>query len=226
MARSLAGTNPPLRIVGENMKFDPKIHHRRSIRLAGYDYTLPGAYFVTIDTWNREHLLGMVVAGEMRLNRLGCIVQQVWNDLPNHYPNVQLDAFCVMPDHIHGIILLTDMRRGGSIRQTPGPDMAMAGKPSPSAETLTRPCLTSGAASPAPHPPTPVRAAGEPHGLPEVVRGFKTFSARRINQVRGSLGVPVWQRNYYEHILRGEEEWQGIRTYIRNNPVEWQDGNG
>jgi REP element-mobilizing transposase RayT len=221
------------------MKFDPNIHHRRSIRLAGYDYTLPGAYFVTIDTWNREHLLGTVVAGVMHLSHLGNIVHQAWDDLPTHYPNVVLDACCIMPDHIHGIIVLQDMRRGGSVGQIAEPDRPISGTLPPPAKALTRPgmdsntpssatprpSLTGSPPSSAPTPPSPARAAQKPHGLPEIVRGFKTFSARRINHVRGSPGAPVWQRNYYEHILRGEDEWQSIRTYIQNNPAEWQEGN-
>jgi REP element-mobilizing transposase RayT len=90
------------------MKFDPAKHHRHSIRLQGYDYTRPGAYFVTTVTWQREPLLGEVVGGVMRLNAFGKIVQAAWLDLPRHYPHVQLDAFCILPNHVHGIIVLSD----------------------------------------------------------------------------------------------------------------------
>jgi REP element-mobilizing transposase RayT len=85
------------------MKFDPKIHHRRSIRLKGFDYSQAGAYFVTIVTQGRVPLFGDVVNGEMRLNRYGKIVQAVWFDLPQHYPHVELGAFVIMPNHVHGI---------------------------------------------------------------------------------------------------------------------------
>jgi putative transposase len=155
------------------MKFNPDIHHRRSIRLKGYDYTLPGAYFVTIDAWQDEHLFGEVVDGDMQLNQFGRVVLHAWNDLPNHYPNVTLDAFCIMPNHIHGIIVLVDAR--------------------------TR------------------------HGLPEIVRALKSFSARRINHLRGTPGIPVWQRNFYEHILRNDDELAKARSYIINNPLKWQN---
>ena len=94
------------------MKFDPQIHHRRSIRLKDYDYALAGAYFITIDTWHTEPLVGTVVNGEMHLKRLGRIVLDACNDLPNHYPHIELDAFCVMPDHVHGVIVLIDPRAG------------------------------------------------------------------------------------------------------------------
>jgi len=88
-------------------RYDPNRHHRRSIRLKNYDYSQAGAYFVTICTHGHIHLFGEVVDGEMRLNPFGEIVQAVWFDLPQHYGHVQLDAFVVMPNHVHGIIVLT-----------------------------------------------------------------------------------------------------------------------
>jgi putative transposase len=111
------------------MAYDPEKHHRRSIRLKGYDYTQPGAYFITICTHGRECLFGEIIDGEMHLNEAGQIVVQTWQDLPNHVPNVQLDAFVVMPNHVHGIIIITD-RTGGigagfkPARTTMGPGSA------------------------------------------------------------------------------------------------------
>lgn len=90
----------------EPMKYDPEKHHRRSVRLRGYDYSQAGAYFVTICTQNRECLFGDMVDGEMRLNDAGRVVHGVWNDLPDHYAGVKLDAFVVMPNHVHGIIVI------------------------------------------------------------------------------------------------------------------------
>lgn len=88
------------------MKFDPDKHHRRSIRLKHFDYTTAGAYFVTICAHNKECLFGEIVDGSMELNEFGEIIQQVWKDLPNHYFNVDLDYFVIMPNHVHGIIRL------------------------------------------------------------------------------------------------------------------------
>ncbi|MBC7237764.1 MAG: hypothetical protein H5T69_18130, partial [Chloroflexi bacterium] len=102
------------------MKYDPERHHRRSIRLKGYDYTQPGAYFVTIVTQDRARLFGEVVDGEMRLNDAGRMVQTVWDELPAFYPGVQTDAFIVMPNHIHGIIVLTGHPVGAGPRACPG----------------------------------------------------------------------------------------------------------
>ncbi len=168
------------------MTDDPAIHHRRSIRLRGYDYSQAGAYFITICTHNRECLFGAVGAGSkpalssikpaqspdsMVLNEYGEIVKDTWEDLINHVDGIELDAFGIMPNHVHGVIVFIG-----------------AGK----------------------------------HTLSEIVRQLKTFSARRINRKRGSQGLPVWQRNYYEHIIRNEDDLARIREYIANNPANWQ----
>ena len=165
----------------ETRPYGPK---RRSIRLKGYDYTEAGAYFVTICTQDRTCLFGDVVDEEIRLNEAGQVVQAVWDELPNHYPNVELDEFVVMPNHVHGIIVIV------------GADVGAGFKPAPT---------------------IPVKR----HGLAEIVRALKTFSARRINELRGTPGRSVWQRNYYEHIIRDEESLNRIREYIANNPAQW-----
>ena len=90
------------------MRFDPERHHRRSIRLKGYDYRKSGAYFVTICTQNRECLFGEIVDGQMILNDVGRMVQSLWDELPRHFPNVELDAFGAMPNHVHGIIMIRE----------------------------------------------------------------------------------------------------------------------
>jgi REP element-mobilizing transposase RayT len=125
------------------MKYDPEIHHRRSIRLRSCDYAQAGAYFVTLCTHDRMCLLGSVVEGDMRLNDAGQFLQATWEALPDHYPHVELDEFVVMPNHVHGIIVL---------------DFTA---------TITR------------------------HGLAEIVRALKTFSARRINEQNQTPGVKV-----------------------------------
>ena len=162
---------------------------RKSPRLQGYDYASEGAYFVTICTQNRVHLFGDVVDGEMMLNTLGCIVETCWDDLPNHYHNIQLDAFVVMPNHIHGIIFISNHDVGaGFVREG------------------FKPSLTT--------PP-------KHHGLTEIVRGLKTFSARKINQVRDTPGTSVWQRSFHDHIIRDPHGLDKIRAYIATNPARW-----
>jgi REP element-mobilizing transposase RayT len=165
------------------MNYDPEKHRRRSIRLKGYDYTRPGAYFVTICTENRVHLFGNISGETMQLNAFGRLVQTHWDDLPHHYPQVKLDALVIMPNHVHGIIILTEIDRVG------------AG---------FKPVLTI-----------------KQHGLPEIVRALKTFSARRINEIRNTPGVTLWQRSYYDHIIRNERVLNIIRRYILYNPLMW-----
>lgn len=187
---------------------DNNKHRRKSIRLKGYDYSQAGAYFVTIVAWQRECLFGDVVDGRMNLNRHGHIVRDAWFDLKNHYRHVELGEFVVMPNHVHGIIVLIDDGRGGSSASggTNPPDISPAG-----ADNLltnqTRPYV-----KPKPR-----------HGLPEIVRAFKSFSAKRINRLRHTDGIPVWQRNYYEHIIRNEHEMDNITQYIETNPLRWDD---
>lgn len=167
------------------MKFNSARHHRRSIRLKGYDYKQPGAYFVTICAQDRECLFGDIVEGTLRLNDAGHMVQTTWDGLPTHYPGVGIDAFVVMPNHAHGIIVLNNDFVGAGLK--------------------------------------PARTPMKRHGLPEIVRAFKTFSSRHINQWRGTPGVPVWQRNYYEHVIRKESELDRVREYISANPARWDE---
>lgn len=169
-----------------NMKYDPNIHHRRSIRLKGYDYSQPGAYFVTICTHQRICNLGKIVDGKMVVNQSGSIVQTVWDELPKHYLHVELDEFCIMPNHVHCIIVLVD-GNGGRGRSETSPY-----------HRLKR------------------------HGLPEIVRALKSFSSRRINELKGTQGTPFWQRNYYERIIRTQRHLNSVRKYIRDNPLKWE----
>jgi len=169
------------------MKYNPDIHDRKSIRLQQYDYTNQGAYYVTICTWNRECILGNVIESSMQLNSFGNLVIQCWQDLPNHYQNIELDEFVIMPNHMHGVIWING-------------DISWAGlKPG---GLQTRPYIQ--------------------HGLPEIMRALKTFSSRQINQLRQTPGKPVWQRTYFDRVIRNETELYKIREYIRNNPIQWE----
>ncbi len=162
---------------------------RRSIRLPSYDYGRPGSYFVTVCTNQRLCLFGEVVGGEVNLSPYGGVVMNCWHDLVNHYAHVELDAFVVMPNHIHGIIVLTDV----DSRTDVGAGLK----------------------------PAPTTARSRSYGLPEIVRAFKTFSSRRINEARGTPGESVWQRNYFERVIRDEAELDRTREYIGGNPASW-----
>ncbi|UBF27441.1 transposase [Kovacikia minuta CCNUW1] len=183
------------------MKYDPDKHHRRSIRLQGYDYASAGAYFITICTHQRQCLFGAVVAGEMRLNEFGQIARSHWLKLPNYHSHLRLDEFVVMPNHLHGILVVADSPVGAGFDV-----QSMVHTDNP----LAKPA------------PTDALQQTSHHGIPEIIRGFKTFSARRINQIRRVSRTPVWQRNYYEHIIRDESSLERLRQYIHNNPQSWQ----
>ena len=194
------------------MKYDPHLHHRRSIRLKDYDYSQPGAYFVTLVSSQRDCLFGNVIEGEMQVNRYGKIVQQVMQNLPNHYPYITLETFVVMPNHIHAVVVLRAndddyMGRGGSLRDPNSSQVNDA----------------SGCVAVPGHGQTRPYYRMRRHGLPEIVRALKSFSARRINQVRGTHGIAVWQRNYYEHIIRNQNELDAVREYIVDNPRQWSE---
>ena len=167
----------------EHVNHDNNRPARRSIRLKDYDYAGPGAYFVTICTNGRRFVFGHVCNGEMRLNEYGQAVQARWSGLPDHYANVELDAFVVMPNHVHGIIVIPDVGAG------------------------LRPARKG-----------PIH---KPQALPEIIRAFKAFCSRRINEMRGTRGAHVWQRNYYEHVIRDERSLNRIREYIVANPERW-----
>ncbi len=194
-------------------EFDPRIHHRHSIRLKGYDYSQTGTYFVTLVARQRQSLFGEVANGVMYLNQYGEILRQVWMDLPRHYPHVTMDEFVIMPNHVHGIVVLHDCR-GGSVGNGSLPMGAMSGEVLLPEMAQTRPYVRS---SDQHHPQT------IHHALPEIVRAFKSFSARRINFLRNTPGTQVWQRNYYEHIIRDQPELERIRLYIHDNPHKWAE---
>ena len=184
--------------------FDPQKHHRRSIRLRGYDYTQVGAYFVTMVTQGRACLFGDVVNGEMVLNDLGKIVQKWWDDLPIHFSNVETGAFVVMPNHVHGVIIIVHDGRGA----VPAPGLRHD-----SATNFDDPSQT-GREDPAP--------TGKPI-LGQILAYFKYQSTKEINTLDGTGVISkLWQRNYYERIVRNAREMQAIWGYIEGNPANWE----
>ncbi len=184
-------------------RYDPNRHHRRSIRLEGYDYASAGAYFVTLVTQGRECLFGEVKDGEMEENHYGRIVSETWQWLASQYSYVVVDAFTVMPNHLHGILIILDdgLGRGGS-RTAPTSVGMFAYNGS---EHLNS--------------DKPLR----PKPLGRLIGAFKTVSAKVINKTRDVPGAPVWQRNYYEHIIRDQASPDRISQYISDNPARWAE---
>lgn len=197
------------------MRDNGTFHHRRSIRLKGHDYTRPGAYSFDIVTHRRICMFGHVRNARVVLTRYGEIVQRVWTELPRHFDNIALDAFVVMPNHVHGVVMITGAARAAlGIGESASDGDAGGHK----GEALP----PSGNASPLRDVP-PVARGTVPGSLPAIVQTLKSLSTRRINQARGTPGGMVWQRNYYEHIIRDERELAARRRYIEENPRRWEE---
>lgn len=185
------------------MKYNPEIHHRRSIRLKGYDYSQAGAYFVTICTQNRIGLFGDIVADKMVLNDAGRMAEKWVRELENKFPDIKYGEYVIMPNHIHGIIQ-------NVVGAVVGAD----------------PCVCP---DDDPHEYTEYAAVGEHAGspLPRAVQWFKTMTTNAY--IRGvkqhhwpAFPGRLWQRNYYERIIRDDGEFNRIREYILNNPAKWE----
>ncbi len=184
-------------MVANRMSYDPNKHHRRSIRLRGYDYAHPGEYFVTICVQQHECLFGEVVGDEMVPNEAGDMVASWWAELPRKFPSCEADAFVVMPNHVHGIVVI----REAPVRSDAHLQGAHMGAPLQVGERVT---------------------------LGRIVQWFKTMTTNAY--IRGvadrgwkPLVERLWQRNYYEHIVRDETELERICDYIENNPRTWKE---
>lgn len=188
------------------------IYHK-DIRLRGYDYSRGGAYFITINTLDRQQLFGRVVADphdpHMDLNDHGRIVQQCWDSIPAHFTAVHLDAFQIMPDHLHGIVVIGDLdgsNAANGTNVTDGTNGLYGANGSRRASTL----------------PGDGRPRGVKHrSLGSIVGSFKSAATKRINELRGSAGSPLWQHNYYDRIIRDPREHERIAKYIIDNPAKW-----
>ena len=161
-------------------------HCRRSVRLEGYDYGQAGGYFVTLVTEGRVDWFGEVVGGEVRLNGLGQMAAREWQGLPGRFARVVLDVFVVMPDHLHGLLMLRSAGARGA---------KSAGQE---------------------------RLRVVPGSLGALMRVFKSVTTLRFHHMHGVGAGALWQRNYYEHIVRGPDDLERIRAYIQANAVNWE----
>jgi len=201
------------------MKYNPDIHHRRSIRLKHYDYSQSGAYFVTICAQNKTCLFGDVIDAQMILNGPGRMLQTEWDALPKRFSGIELDAFAVMPNHIHGIIFIVGAPLVGA-------RFVVGAQPSDQNRAGTRPDQNRAGTRPeqnrAGTRPAPTNTTGN------IVGAFKSIATHEyvigIRQQQWlSFTGRLWQRNYYEHVIRSEHELNKIREYIINNPLNWSE---
>jgi len=174
--------------------------NRRSIRLPEYDYSLPGEYYVTSCIHNRECLLGDVADEQMILNDFGLSVKKFWLALPSHYKNLSLGEWVIMPNHMHGIIIIHDLIPVGAIHE------------SPLQESNHGLSIQE----------SPLKNQRRQMLLFKAVGRFKMNSSKEINSIRNTQGQPVWQRNYFEHIIRDGQSYTNIEHYIRTNPSNWR----
>jgi len=177
------------------MPYNPAIHNRHSIRLPGYDYTQPGAYYLTILAHKKEHLFGQVVDGEVKLSPAGEIVQEQWLQIPRHFSNVVLDAFVIMPNHMHGIVVITEGEVHTGKGKAFNPEFANSGL---NALPLRLESTTSQSHTQSESLTTPQRLGSEPGSLPAIVQNFKSVSSRKINKLLKTPGSTIWHRNYYK----------------------------
>ena len=180
-----------------SMSYDPEKHHRRSTRLKGYDYSQPGVYYITICTHERRKLFGDIIDGEMRLNELGKVAEWVWEALPQYFPSIDIDQFVIMPNHLHGILVLS-----GAFTNVHMP------YPGTSRDGTSMQALPMPMSSPAPM-------------LGQIIRKFKALTSYYLHAA--GAAEFAWQERYHEHVVRNDSDLKRIREYIVNNPAQWAE---
>lgn len=185
------------------MSYNPDIHKRKSIRLKRYDYSQAGLYFITICVQNRECLFGRIENDEMILNDAGQAANQCWLAIPEHFPNTVLHEHIVMPNHVHGIVELTENDNLTNASNNVGVENF---QPLQEKRNEFQKMI--------------------PRSLGSIVKGFKIGVTKWFRHTMpGDFQPerPVWQRNYYEHIIRNQQSYETISNYIINNPAKWQE---
>lgn len=183
------------------MKFNPEIHHRKSIRLKEYDYSRNGYYFVTICTKDKQCIFGDIIDEKLILNEFGKIVKEELLKTEIVRKEIKIDYFLIMPNHVHAIIIIDNDNC----------------KPVGTNDPSRLKEISSAHVGANGHSPLRMR----PKSLSSLIVGFKSSCKIRINDLRNTPGIPVWQRNYYEHVIRNDRDLYEIRKYIENNPLEW-----
>ncbi len=200
--------------------YNPNIHNRRSIRLKGYDYSQAGLYFITICSQDRECLFGEVENDEIILNDAGKIAKQCWLDIPEHFPNVVLHEYVIMPNHVHGIIEIVETVVGANIVGAKNVGAYVGAKNfSPLHSPRQQHSSQRQQHSSQRQQPTE-RPRGTSKTIGSMVRGFKIGVTKWMRQ--NTKTYDVWQRNYYESIIWNEQSYNRISEYIKNNPKNWQ----
>lgn len=190
--------------------FNPKIHHRKSIRLKEYDYTNAAWYYFTICTKDRKNLFGEIIKGKMILNDFGKIVDEEWLKTKEIRKNVDLDSYIVMPNHFHGTLIINYNENVGATRWVAPKDDAPTDTSNKIDQTIKDRAI---------HRIAPTLIS---NSLGAIIGQFKSIVTKRIMRIDNKILKSVWQKNYYEHIIRNEVDLFNIRTYIKLNPLKWE----
>ena len=199
-------------------------YNRKSLRLKHYDYSREGYYFITIVAQNREHLFGEIVEGEMVLNDAGRMIHTLWYEIPHDFENIKLHSFVIMPNHVHGIIEIVKPVGADSIsallnmkiprgRYGIDPYVKQLNMNSKRAEMESK---------------RRADIESAPTSLSTVIQSFKRHTTLQyIKMVKNGTLPPfnkrIWQRNYYEHVVRDDMDYERLATYIENNPQKWEE---
>jgi putative transposase len=174
-----------------NKPDDSHLHHRRTLRIKGYDYLQAGAYFVTVCAYKKQALFGEIHGDKIELSDIGQLIRQYWVAIPRHFANVRRDEFVIMPNHFHGIIVIHDdaLRRGKACL-------------APTRVTFGHPAARS---------------------LGIIIGSFKSAVTKFAHKCSEYSNIPIWQRNYYEHVIRNESDLSEKQKYIIDNPAKWNE---
>ncbi len=191
------------------MGFPGGIDHRRNLRIQEYDYSQPGAYFLTLCTWKARPLFGKISNGKLEPSLVGRIVEEEWKRTANVRNNIELGAFVIMPDHLHGIIVIKDI------------DINVVGATRRVAPTSEKVNNENNRVAPTPRKVVYRSNSPQSGSIGAIVGQFKSIVTKRVKKVLPDLGTQIWQRNYYEHIILNENEWEKINAYIENNTIRY-----
>ncbi|MFN9398166.1 MAG: transposase, partial [Dolichospermum sp.] len=191
------------------MTYNPDIHKRQSIRLKGYDYSQSGLYFITICCYQRECLFGNIMNSQIILNNFGQLIKEEWLKSAEIRKEIEFDDFVIMPNHFHGIVIINQEINSDFMKNDvdfQDNNVGANGRSPLQQIQSSRPKISM-----------------KPKSISSLIAGFKSATTKKINIIRNTPQNPVWQRNYYDHIIRNDESLARIREYVQNNPLSWEN---
>lgn len=191
------------------MTYNPDIHKRQSIRLKGYDYSQSGLYFITICCYQRECLFGNIINSQIILNNFGQLIKEEWLKSAEIREEIEFDDFIIMPNHFHGIVIINQEINSDFMKNDvdfQDNNVGANGRLPLQQIQSSRPKISM-----------------KPKSISSLIAGFKSATTKKINIIRNTPQNPVWQRNYYDHIIRNDESLARIREYVQNNPLSWEN---